>query len=249
MAEVQAHPADTATAVDPVSSVGPDSAHRAADRLSGANPASERSAAGVTREEFWNLPNTITMFRIAVVPTMLLLPFALSPRGSAVIAWCFIVAALSDIVDGWLARRGQQVTHIGKLLDPLADKLLVSTALVMLVAVDRLESWATWMVVVIIGRELAVTGLRSIASAGGHVMAANWHGKLKATCQNIAIAALLLHYPTLGLPMHEIGLGTLFLATLLTLWSGYKYFESYFASGGIASGGIPDAAANREVKQ
>jgi CDP-diacylglycerol--glycerol-3-phosphate 3-phosphatidyltransferase len=113
---------------------------------------------------------------------------------------------------------------------------------VMLVAVGRLEIWATWMVVVIIGRELAVTGLRGIASAGGHVMAANWHGKLKATLQNTAIAALLFHYPIFGLPAHEIGLGTLFLATLLTLWSGYKYFEGYFESGGTS-----DAAPDREV--
>ncbi|MCK7510611.1 MAG: CDP-alcohol phosphatidyltransferase family protein [Desulfobacterales bacterium] len=92
------------------------------------------------------------------------------PRSQAV-AWAFIVAAVSDLVDGWLARRGQQVTSIGKLLDPLADKLLVSTALIVLVSIGRIPVWATWMVVVIIGRELAVTGLRGIASAGGRVMA------------------------------------------------------------------------------
>ena len=192
-------------------------------------------------EIFWNLPNTITVLRTAVIPVLLLLPvFSPAPAaapelagdldklGSQVIAWCFIVAAVTDIVDGWLARRGQQVTHIGKLLDPLADKLLVSTALVVLVAVERIPMCAVWMVVVIIGREIAVTGLRSLASAGGRVMGASWLGKLKAVAQNIAIAALLFYYPTFWLPAKEIGLAMLTLATLLTLWSGYLYFAEYF---------------------
>ena len=180
------------------------------------------------REIFWNLPNTITVLRTAVVPVLLLLPAFPGERGSHVIAWCFIVAALTDIVDGWLARRGQQVTHIGKLLDPLADKLLVSTALVVLVAMERIPMWGVWMVVVIVGRELAVTGLRSLASAGGKVMGASWLGKVKAVAQNIAIAALLFYFPTFGLPAKEIGFAMLTLATALTLWSGYLYFAEYF---------------------
>ena len=245
MAEVQAHPATApANSMDSMPAAGPLSPQLPANPTSAVSAAT--SPGPRVREKFWNLPNSITMFRIGVVPVLLLLPFTLSPRGSAAIAWFFIVAAVTDIIDGWLARRGQQETHIGKLLDPLADKLLASTALVMLVAVGRLELWATWMVVVIIGRELAVTGLRGIASAGGHVMAANWHGKVKATCQNIAIAALLFHYPTFGLPAHEIGLGTLFLATLLTLWSGYKYFASYFAFGGAADAAVhPEQEVNQ----
>ena len=185
------------------------------------------------REIFWNLPNTITVLRTAVVPVLLLLPVFPGERGSQVIAWCFIIAALTDIVDGWLARRGQQVTRIGKLLDPLADKLLVSTALVVLVAMGRIPMWGVWMVVVIVGRELAVTGLRSLASAGGQVMGASWLGKVKAVAQNVAIAALIFHYPTFGLPAREIGLAMLTLATLLTLWSGYVYFAQYF--GGLNS--------------
>ena len=161
---------------------------------------------------------------------LLLLPVYDGPLGSQIIAWCFITAALTDIVDGWLARRGQQVTHIGKLLDPLADKLLVSTALVVLVAVDRIPQWAVWMVVVIVGRELAVTGLRSIASVGGHVMGASWLGKVKALAQNIAIAALLFHKQFLGGVAHSIGLTMLTVATMLTLWSGYLYFREYFGN-------------------
>ena len=182
------------------------------------------------REEFWNLPNTITSFRLAVVPILMLMPFADGRQASQVFAWLYIVAALTDILDGWLARRGQQVTRIGKLLDPLADKLLVSTALIMLIDVGRLEWWAAWMAVVIVGRELAVTGLRGIASAGGQVMPASWLGKAKALSQNCAIVALLFHYPQAGLPGHEIGLVLLALATLLTLVSGYLYFADFFGS-------------------
>ena len=189
------------------------------------------------REQFWNLPNTITVFRMAVVPVLMLLPFADGEYGSDILAWFYIVAATSDIVDGWLARRGQQVTRIGKMLDPLADKMLVSTALIMLMAVGRLEWWACWMAVVIVGRELAVTGLRGIASVHGRVMAASWLGKAKALCQNIAIGALLFHYTTLGLPAHRIGIFMLGIATALTLWSGYLYFAEYFSLAGELDAG------------
>jgi CDP-diacylglycerol--glycerol-3-phosphate 3-phosphatidyltransferase len=192
------------------------------------------------RELFWNLPNTVTVVRTAAVPILLLLPFFPGRHGSQVIAWCFIVAGLSDLLDGWLARRGQMVTSIGKLLDPLADKLIVTTALVVLAAMGRIPEWATWMVVVIIGRELAVTALRGIASADGHVMAASPAGKIKTLVQNIAIGALLFPKTTLGLPAHAIGLTLLTLATALTLVSGYAYFAAYFRGregAGPAEGG------------
>jgi CDP-diacylglycerol--glycerol-3-phosphate 3-phosphatidyltransferase len=182
------------------------------------------------REYFWNAPNTITVLRAGVVPVLLLLPLFPGERGSTVIAWIFIVAALSDLLDGWLARRGKMVTHMGKLLDPLADKLLVSTALIVLLAEGRIPTWAAWMVVVIVGRELAVTGLRSIASAGGQVLAASGAGKAKTLIQNVAIGALLFHYQTLGLDANRVGLGFLALATVLTLASGYRYFADYFRS-------------------
>ena len=180
------------------------------------------------REEFWNLPNTLTLLRIAVVPVMLFMPYMMGRSGSYLLAWLFIAAAVTDIIDGWLARRGQLVTKIGKLLDPLADKLLVATSLIMLIAVGRLEEWMAPMVVVIIGRELAVTGLRGIASADGTIIAADGLGKVKTLSQNCAIAALLFHFPTFGLPAHEIGVSLLLIATLLTLWSGYMYFAAYF---------------------
>jgi CDP-diacylglycerol--glycerol-3-phosphate 3-phosphatidyltransferase len=202
---------------------------------------------GAPRERFWNLPNTITVLRTTAVPVLLMLPILGHSRSASVaIAWFFIVAALTDLLDGWLARRGKQVTHIGKLLDPLADKLLVSTALIVLLVspyphipgaekleIARIPAWATWMVVVIVGRELAVTGLRSIASAGGQIMAATWLGKAKALCQNVSIGALLFPADTLGVA-HQVGMSLLFVATALTLASGYLYFRDYF--GGLGSG-------------
>jgi CDP-diacylglycerol--glycerol-3-phosphate 3-phosphatidyltransferase len=187
------------------------------------------------REVFWNLPNTITVFRMGVVPILLLMPAFPGRVGSQVIAWLFILAVTSDLVDGWLARRGQQVTRIGKLLDPLADKLVVTTALVVLLGMGRLPGWSTVLVVVIIGRELAVTGLRGIASADGHVMGAQWQGKAKTLIQNVAIGALIFPDPTLGLPAHAIGLALLVVATALTLWSGWVYFAHYFAANSEAA--------------
>ncbi len=181
------------------------------------------------RERFWNLPNTVTLIRVLAVPALLTFPWFHSHRASLVMAWIYIAAATTDLLDGWLARRGAQVTKIGKLLDPLADKLIVTAALIVLLAVDRIPTWGLVMVVVIIGRELAVTGLRGMASAEGHIVAAAWPGKVKAVFQNIAIGALLFPNPLAGfIPAHAIGMGFLVAATALTLWSGYRYFAAFF---------------------
>jgi CDP-diacylglycerol--glycerol-3-phosphate 3-phosphatidyltransferase len=192
---------------------------------------------GSQPERFWNLPNTITVVRTAVVPVLVGFPLYAGPSGSRIMAWLFILAAVGDLVDGWLARRGQMVTKIGKLLDPMADKLLVATALIVLVSMGRIPATFVWMVVVIVGRELAVTGLRGLASADGQVMAAGAAGKAKTTLQNIAIGALLFPDPTLGLPAHTIGLFFLTLATALTLFSGVAYFRDYFAKLGARAEG------------
>ena len=182
-----------------------------------------------------NLPNSLTLARIFLIP--LLVVVLLTKFEGAVIfgigkelvgAAIFAVAALTDWLDGYLARRRQQVTTFGQLMDPLADKLLASTALIVLLAIGRIEVAATWMVVVIIGRELAVTGLRGLASAGGQVMAASKLGKAKALTTNIAIGALLFHFETIGADAHDVGMVFLVLATALTLVSGYRYFAEYF---------------------
>ncbi len=199
----------------------------------------ETSPTAFVRERFWNLPNTITVVRLAVVPVLLVFPLFDGPVGSRIVAWLFIISALGDILDGVAARWGQQVTRIGKLLDPLADKLTAATALIILLSIDRIPGWGAALVVVIVGRELAVTGLRGIASAGGQVVAATWPGKVKTLTQNVAIGALLFPDPTLGLPAHRIGLTMLVAATLLTLWSGYVYFADYFGAGSDAGAQKP----------
>ncbi len=179
-------------------------------------------------DQIFNVPNTITLIRISVVPLLLLMPLMLGKVGSQVMAWVFVIAVLTDLLDGYIARSWKMITRLGKLLDPLADKLLVTTALIMMLAVGRLEAWAAGMVVIIVARELAVTGLRGIASAEGHVVAASGLGKIKTLAQNSAVIALLFHYRTFGLPAHEIGLTLLAVASALTLWSGWVYFSSYF---------------------
>ncbi len=201
---------------------------------SSAREESAPSTTAIRRERFWNLPNTITVVRMVVIPVLVGFPLYSDWAGSHVVAWLYILAAFGDLVDGWAARRGQQVTRIGKLLDPLADKLTVSTALIVLLTMGRIpnEGWfgilGLTLVVVIVGRELAVTGLRGIASAGGVVVGANWAGKTKTLSQNIAMGVLLFPSGTLGVRNHEVGVILLVVAATLTLWSGYVYFADYF---------------------
>ena len=188
------------------------------------------------QERALNIPNIITLVRIGVVPVLLFLPLMQSQWARQLIAWLFIVAALTDLLDGWIARSWKMVTRLGKLLDPLADKLLISTALIMLVVSEPSTNspgwWERWamasMAVIIIGRELAVTGLRGIASAEGVIVAASGLGKLKTFAQNVAVIALLFHYPMLGIPTYEVGMVMLAVAAVLTLYSGWVYFANYF---------------------
>ena len=182
------------------------------------------------RERFWNVPNTITVVRLAVIPVLNAFPSYPDPVSSRIVAWLFVIAAYGDQGEGRAARRGQQVTKIGTLLDPLADKITITTALIVLLVMDRIPDGALVLVVVIVSRELAVTGLRGIASAGGQVVAAGAGGKVKTLAQNIAVGALLFPQGTLGLPNHEIGVALLAVATALTFWSGYVYFAEYFRS-------------------
>ncbi len=183
------------------------------------------------RERFWNVPNTITMVRLIVVPVLVafpIFPWLQQDGWSLAVAWLFVLAALGDVVDGWAARRGQQVTRIGKLLDPLADKWTVAVALIALLMVGRIPAWGFSLVVVILGRELAVSGLRGMASEDGNTVAAAWPGKVKTLAQNVAIACLLFPDFTLGVANHTLGMSLLGVATALTLWSGYVYFARVF---------------------
>lgn len=206
----------------------------------------------------WTLPNLLTLVRALCVPVLVVLLTAMVPshrprlgtpgwlesfwdlflyphlreapspedwRLSLLTSGIFVLAALTDIADGWLARRWNLVTPLGQLLDPLADKLLISAPLIMLVPLARVPAW---MVVVIVGRELAVTGLRGIASAEGLVIPASTGGKYKTVFQSAAIALLLAHYPWMGVSLHRLGMVLLWTALAYTLVSGVEYFVRYF---------------------
>ncbi|WP_071459512.1 CDP-diacylglycerol--glycerol-3-phosphate 3-phosphatidyltransferase [Bacillus massilinigeriensis] len=181
-----------------------------------------------------NLPNKITISRIFMIPVFMVVMLAdfnwgdisllgaVMPVTHFVGAIIFIIASTTDWVDGYYARKYNLVTNLGKFLDPLADKLLVSAALVILVGIDAAPSW---IVIVIISREFAVTGLRLVLAGGGEVVAANQLGKIKTWTQIIAISALLLHnilFELFSIPFADIAL---WVALFFTIWSGWDYFN------------------------
>lgn len=182
---------------------------------------------------YMNLPNKITISRICLIPLFLIImlyPFpwgeielfgAVMPVTHLAGALIFILASTTDWIDGHYARKYNLVTNLGKFLDPLADKLLVSSALIVLVELDMAPSW---MVIIIIAREFAVTGLRLVLAGEGEVVAANMLGKIKTWTQIVAVSALLLHntiFVLWNIPFGEI---FLWIATFFTIWSGVDYF-------------------------
>ncbi|MDQ3070552.1 MAG: CDP-diacylglycerol--glycerol-3-phosphate 3-phosphatidyltransferase [Acidobacteriota bacterium] len=177
-----------------------------------------------------NLPNALTIGRIVLVPLLvvvLLTKFEgrmiLGVRHELVGAAIFAVASLTDWLDGYLARRRKQVTTLGQLMDPLADKLLVTAALVSLVQMGQAPAW---MVAVILGREFAVTLLRAMAHGRGHIIEASPLGKFKMVAQIVAILALMLGKDHLG-PLYIIGQVALWVAALTALVSAVDYYRRF----------------------
>lgn len=180
-----------------------------------------------------NLPNKLTLSRIILIPIFILLlslPYSFGewdignttlPVSHFIAALIFIIASATDWVDGYYARKHNLITNLGKFLDPLADKLLVSAALIMLVEMDLA---AAWVVIVIISREFAVTGLRLVAAGEGIVLAAGSMGKLKTATQMIAITILLLHNFPFSYLHFPLGTIMLYLALIFTVISGIDYF-------------------------
>jgi CDP-diacylglycerol--glycerol-3-phosphate 3-phosphatidyltransferase len=172
-----------------------------------------------------NLPNLLTMTRILAIPVVMVLLCFSSPWTSFLGALCFAIAGATDILDGFLARRQRSVTSFGKFMDPLADKLLVSAALIMLIPLGRVQAW---MAFVIIGRELMVTGLRALAAAEGTILAPDRWGKTKTLLQMVAITALILHYPYQALDFQRVGTALLWIAMIVTVTSGVGYFTGFY---------------------
>jgi len=189
--------------------------------------------AGNLRRELTNLPNLVTMGRVVVIPLVLFFIDNFNPLRTFIASLLWLVAAAGDFLDGYLARSRGQVSMLGKFLDPLADKLIVNAVLVYMVALGRVPAW---VVVVLIGRDLAVNGLRSIASAQGLVIAASDGGKIKTALQLVAIMLLLIHfrYPALGVGIpvdyHVAGLWLLYLSTIVSLYSGAQYMRHFLAA-------------------
>jgi len=172
-----------------------------------------------------NPPNALSLARIGAAPILVLLLYFPGPNVCMAALLVFVIASVTDVVDGILARRMGLVTNLGKFLDPLADKLLIGTVLIMLTRLHWVEAWVA---AAIIGRELAVTGLRAVAVDAGVVIAADRFGKLKTIIQSAALCPLILHYPVWGVDPGPLGDVLLYVALGLTIGSGANYMYTFF---------------------
>lgn len=167
-----------------------------------------------------NLANKISILRILMTPLVVILLYFPGRATCIIAALVFIFAAITDWMDGYIARRSNMVTSMGKFLDPLADKLLICSVLIMFAKLG----WApAWVVIVIVCRELMVTGLRALAIDEGIVLAADRFGKAKTVLQIAAIIPITLHFPLFGVDIAPIGLALLYAAMLVAIYSGCNY--------------------------
>lgn len=185
------------------------------------------------KKDIWNLPNILTMGRIVAIPLILWLIDRGTPRSGVIAALVYSGAAITDLLDGMIARRMGIVSVLGKFLDPLADKLLVTAALIWMVPMGRISEWA---VILLISREISVTGLRSIASSEGVVISAGDGGKSKTALQMIGILCLILGYPyhihlgiiDLGLvDLVAVGRALIYVSIIFSLLSMVEYVNLF----------------------
>jgi len=188
---------------------------------------------GSLKRELWNLPNVLTLGRVAVIPPFVLFTYWADPLHSFLAAILFSAAAATDVLDGWLARRLGLVTVMGKFMDPLADKLIVMAALVMLTRLGRV---ASGVVILILSREFIVSGLRTIAISEGMVISASQGGKWKTSLQVIGIVALLIHYThridflftVQSIDFNAVGTWLLYLSLVASIASAVGYFRAFW---------------------
>ncbi len=189
---------------------------------------------GSLRRDLFNAPNAITAIRIAMIPVILAFTYYEGRVNSFVAGGLFAVTGATDFLDGWVARRTGTVTVVGKFLDPLADKLIAMSILVMLVHLGRVPAW---LVILILAREFTVTGLRTMAMSEGIVIAAGQEGKYKTSIQIAAISFLLLHYKyrvdflafEVDVDANVVGTWLLYLSVAFSLWSAWVYIRDFFA--------------------
>jgi len=181
------------------------------------------------RAGFWNLPNTLTVLRILMVPLMVVILWEEPSQEAMRLGWViFVGAMITDIVDGWLARRWNLTSAAGAYLDPMADKLMVATVLVMMVE----RGWVPgWLAALLICREVAITGLRGIASQEGMVISASTLGKFKTSYQGTALGFILWGWHDFGSDPQRVGLLLLYVATFFSLLSALEYLVQFFQQG------------------
>jgi CDP-diacylglycerol--glycerol-3-phosphate 3-phosphatidyltransferase len=190
---------------------------------------------GILAQEFWNLPNLLTLGRIALIPLFVWFTYEADPMSSLLSAVVFAVASITDVVDGYLARKWNLVTVVGKFMDPLADKLIVLAAFVMMVRLGRI---AAWVVIVLLSREFIVSGLRTIAASEGLVIAAGQEGKWKTSFQLTGIISLCIHYQhplnliwaTYPVDYNQVGKILIYISLVFSIWSAAGYFRSFLAT-------------------
>jgi CDP-diacylglycerol--glycerol-3-phosphate 3-phosphatidyltransferase len=172
------------------------------------------------------VPNWLTIGRVLSLPIIIVLASFPSRGFGIAAAIVFSLAAITDFLDGYIARKTGQVSEFGKLLDPIADKIIVAAAFIMLVDLGRAPAW---VIVLIICREFAISGLRAYAGTKIVVIEAGLAGKTKTTLQILSIIGLLINFTLWGIPFRELGLILLAAAFVTTMWSGYRYFADYAA--------------------
>ena len=172
-----------------------------------------------------NLPTKLTLLRLLLIPIIVSFLYIPGRTTNLIAAILFFIAALSDLFDGFLARRYNCVTTMGKLLDPMTDKLLVLIILIFLVELNRVEGW---MASVILAREIIITTLRAIAVEKGEVIAARWSGKIKTLFQLSSLNLLILHHPYFSVDMQKIGTYLLWVALFFSVISGVEYFKRFY---------------------
>jgi CDP-diacylglycerol--glycerol-3-phosphate 3-phosphatidyltransferase len=177
--------------------------------------------------KIFNVPNLLSISRILAVPIFIVLMLEPSPVRALLAGIVFSLASATDWLDGYLARKWGQVTKIGKLLDPIADKILIMSALVILVEI-RSDVVPAWIAIVIIGREFAVTGLRAIASSENIIIPAETVGKYKVGAQITAVLALLLDYTMTKEWLRDLGSLALWIAMILAVYSAIQYFRVFW---------------------
>ena len=179
----------------------------------------------ISKHETFNLPNTITFLRLSIVPFLFILLLEPDEFWSLILAILFVIASITDVFDGYFARKYNLITTMGKFLDPIADKLIINTAMILMIPIGRIPAW---IVAITIIRDLIVDVIRSIASSEGNYIQASRLGKQKTLAQNIAVTALMINFSIFGVNAHDVGIVILYIALFLTIYSGIDYFIKFY---------------------